>query len=633
MAEVSQKTKYVKLDDGVSFALVRTNPKLTTNTKLMYNGKKMYMESYASSDLMNRSTYKNVSVKQNSTYNKDIADFLMGSGSQAYSVYQNFSNISISDSYDNQFETLYWCGAEYINSSFYSEEIGFVAPLYLREKLPNYFLIFRLDTPSNYNLNIDENGNKLDSNFNFKTDILDKAVLIKSFDLREGSVLGNYIHKYIDQELFEFDKSMYVNFSKSEITYYGINRTNGVLEKKTENFENELLKTDNPIFVNDKWFTEGFERNNLIFPYIMNIEYLFDDDTFKQNGGELYDFARYIGVYCNNIEFGEFDNFDELKLNETDGDIIYYFEDRNNNLHRYTFIENELKIDGKDEKYFDKNLISGFEKEKITGYAEPLDVNEGFINRAQYGFEILKPFEPGDWIGIEYNNHVDCYFADNINNFSDGKQNMYIGEYSDFRFSVSYNSTINDIAEALVKSVNSNKKSKFEAKCSGNYVVFYAKYEGKEYDKAKILLEDINNKIREVKSKIYAEIIRILTSLSNEIRKEIESLINTEKIIAEIDFHFAKARYAVKTEAVMPELNTEKTIKIDGARIPLLAELYTILNKYIEEFGQDAILKVKISFEIEKGDIIFHKPQEFHKFHIDDNLALQYLHYKFHKKV
>ena len=40
MAEISQKIKYVKLDDGVSFSLVRTNPKLTTNTKLMYNGKK-----------------------------------------------------------------------------------------------------------------------------------------------------------------------------------------------------------------------------------------------------------------------------------------------------------------------------------------------------------------------------------------------------------------------------------------------------------------------------------------------------------------------------------------------------------------------------------------------------------------
>ena len=104
MAKVSQNTKYVKLDDGVSFALVRTNPKLTTNTKLMYNGKKMYMESYASGELLNRSMYKNVSVKQNSTYNKDIASFLTGSGSQAYSVYQNFSDTTISDSFDNQFE-------------------------------------------------------------------------------------------------------------------------------------------------------------------------------------------------------------------------------------------------------------------------------------------------------------------------------------------------------------------------------------------------------------------------------------------------------------------------------------------------------------------------------------------------
>ena len=237
MAEVSQNTKYVKLDDGVSFSLVRTNPKLTTNTKLMYNGKKMYMESYTSSPLLNRNQYKNVSVKQNSTYNKDIASFLTGSGSQAYNVYQNFSDIAISDSYDNQFETMYWCGAEYIDSSFYTEDIGFVAPLYLREKLPNYFLIFRLDTPSNYNLTVDEDGNQNDSIFDFQADILDKAVLIKTFDLGEGSVLGNYIHNYVEQESFEFDKSMYVNFSNSEVTYYGINKVSGILEKKVENFE------------------------------------------------------------------------------------------------------------------------------------------------------------------------------------------------------------------------------------------------------------------------------------------------------------------------------------------------------------------------------------------------------------
>ena len=484
MAKVSQNTKYVKLDDGVSFALVRTNPKLTTNTKLMYNGKKMYMESYASSELLNRTMYKNVSVKQKSTYNRDIANFLRGSGSQAYRVYKNFSDVAISSSYDNQFETLYWCGAEYIDSSFYTEEIGFIAPLYLREKRPNYFLIFRIDSPSNYNLNIDEYGKPLDSTFDFKRDILDKAVLIKTFDLREGTVLGNYINNYIEQELFEFDKSMYVNFSNCEVTYYGINKANGVLEKKVESFESKLLK-DNPILKEDEWFTEGFERNGLIFPYIMNIEYLFDDDNFKHNGEETYDFARYIGVYCNNIEFGEFEDLDELEY--TEENAIYYFEDNKNNLHRYSKSENDFKIDGKDAIDFDRNLISGFEKERINGYAEPLDIYEGFENRAQYAFEIVNPLEPGDWVGIEYNGYVECYFADS-------KKTNNGEKYGNFRFYVDENSSLNDIAESLAKCVNHNKKSKFEAKYSNNVVVFYAKREGVEYNGsadggAKILID------------------------------------------------------------------------------------------------------------------------------------------------
>lgn len=496
MAEISQKYKYVKLDDGVSFSIVRTNPKLTTNTKLMYNGKKMYMEAYAASPLLNRTNYKNVHVRQNSTYNKDIASFLTGTGTQAYNVYQNLSDTVISNSYDNQFETMYWCGVESIDSSCYSEEIGFIAPLYLREKLPNYFLIFRLDTPSNYNLNIDENGKLLDSTFDFKTDILDKAVLIKTFDLREGSVLGNYIHNYIDQESFEFDKSIYVNFSNAEVTYYGIDKINGVFEKKVESFANELLKNDSPVLKDDKWFTEGFERNSLIFPYIMNIEYLFDDDNFKKDNGEIYDFARYIGVYCNTIEFGEFNNLEELvNFEKTQDDVIYYFKDNKNNLHRFTNNKDELKIDGKNHNLFDKSLISGFEKERTTGYAEPLDIYEGFINRAQYGFEILKPLEPGDWIGIEFDGKVECYFADDKNINAGEKHDMLIGEYTDFRFSVNEKSSLNDIAEALVKCVNSNKKSKFEASCSENVVVFYAKKEGKEYianedgGGAKILME------------------------------------------------------------------------------------------------------------------------------------------------
>jgi DNA mismatch repair protein MutS2 len=80
----------------------------------------------------------------------------------------------------------------------------------------------------------------------------------------------------------------------------------------------------------------------------------------------------------------------------------------------------------------------------------------------------------------------------------------------------------------------------------------------------------INNKIREIKSKLYAEIIRILTALSNEVRQEMEKLIQTEKILAEIDFHFAKARYAIKIQAVEPTPTKDKIVKIDLMRHPLL---------------------------------------------------------------
>lgn len=82
----------------------------------------------------------------------------------------------------------------------------------------------------------------------------------------------------------------------------------------------------------------------------------------------------------------------------------------------------------------------------------------------------------------------------------------------------------------------------------------------------------LNNKIRELKSKIYGEVIRILTVLTNSVRKELPDLITAEKTIAQIDLIFAKARYAVKTQAVEPIISDKKIIKIDLMRHPLLID-------------------------------------------------------------
>ena len=61
-----------------------------------------------------------------------------------------------------------------------------------------------------------------------------------------------------------------------------------------------------------------------------------------------------------------------------------------------------------------------------------------------------------------------------------------------------------------------------------------------------------------------------LTDLVKQYMPELELC---EKIMSEIDFHFAKARYAVKLHSVEPELSPEKYIYFENMKHPLLLEV------------------------------------------------------------
>ena len=100
-------------------------------------------------------------------------------------------------------------------------------------------------------------------------------------------------------------------------------------------------------------------------------------------------------------------------------------------------------------------------------------------------------------------------------------------------------------------------------------------------------LVPLNNKVREIKSKIHAECIRILVDLTNLVKEYLPDLENCEKIMAEIDFHFAKARYAVKLHAVEPEITQEKYIYFENMKHPLLMQVTedVVANNF--EIGKD----------------------------------------------
>lgn len=120
--------------------------------------------------------------------------------------------------------------------------------------------------------------------------------------------------------------------------------------------------------------------------------------------------------------------------------------------------------------------------------------------------------------------------------------------------------------ERIVFQVRASSKSKVEGimhDVSASSQTFYI--EPKQF-------VPLNNKIRELKSKIQAEIIQILTNLTKTIRQNIDEIKISEDLLALLDFHFAKARYAVKIKAIEPQFVTQKYLKLDNMRHPLLID-------------------------------------------------------------
>ncbi|MEG2291341.1 MAG: endonuclease MutS2 [Clostridium sp.] len=83
-------------------------------------------------------------------------------------------------------------------------------------------------------------------------------------------------------------------------------------------------------------------------------------------------------------------------------------------------------------------------------------------------------------------------------------------------------------------------------------------------------LVNLNNEIKELFLKEKAEIERILTNLSEKVSNNIEECVNNSKILLELDFIFAKGKYASALNATCPTVNEDKSFDIIDGRHPLI---------------------------------------------------------------
>lgn len=81
---------------------------------------------------------------------------------------------------------------------------------------------------------------------------------------------------------------------------------------------------------------------------------------------------------------------------------------------------------------------------------------------------------------------------------------------------------------------------------------------------------ELNNDIRELKSKEKVEIERILAELTLKVSENIDIINVNNDILSQMDFIFAKAKLAIDTKSMPPNINSQGRINIKNGRHPLI---------------------------------------------------------------
>jgi len=256
-----------RLLDKASFSLVRTNPKLTTNIKVVTNGDDIFLESFSANTELSSSTFKSFKVDAASTYDKDIHRFYQSGNfpkALAYDVYQQFRDTSVLSSYNSQYEMFYSAGTESISSEAHTEDIGMLAPLWLKEQVPNYFVIFRLNDPSAVN-NVDalaalDGETDAQTAAKFSKFVLENCTAIKTFDLTSNSNIGRYIRNYREQNDFPIAPITATWRRDEPFQWNGISYKNGGFTSGGNFTYDDIVAKDATIIQNDYFLLKGFKE-------------------------------------------------------------------------------------------------------------------------------------------------------------------------------------------------------------------------------------------------------------------------------------------------------------------------------------------------------------------------------------
>ena len=288
-----------------SFALIRTNPALTGNIMLTVDTVgDLWFNSINANQEISKDQYKHYPVDITRSHPANLyAYFDKGKtpGDIIFEVHTDVNPAVMTSRYEDQFDfSFYYSGVKYMNSKYYDEKFTYFAPLYVKKVIPEYFVIFKVDDPLNEPIDRLKDYDYSDQT-DYLYEIMKRSTLIKSFDISDRTKLGKYLRSMINDPAFP-KRPLDVDFSKDGMTNWnGASVAAGTWNSKGELLY-DLYRDDDALKYFEEYITLGYRRHGIIFPNIVNIEFLFDDET-----SEIFDFNRYIGFYVNAVQLESFD--------------------------------------------------------------------------------------------------------------------------------------------------------------------------------------------------------------------------------------------------------------------------------------------------------------------------------------
>lgn len=315
-----------------SYMLLRTNPRLTGNIKLVCTSDdKLYLDTFKTytDNELSKSQYRKRIVGLDGNYPLDVYNVFHGVNPNVLmnlrSDFVQAQGKTVYTDFKDQFATEYEYGVSENTDRLYTENLKILAPLYIGDNIPDYFIVFRCEISDIPNPTapdstvtdiVDDHAGVLDIEYMEQLtgklpeqyqpyintgEIFKIMKAVKVFDLRPSTRTGSYLNSYKDicsgyanknaMFLFPHRTTMIDRQIRAcnRVMIQGINYNKGII---TETWHNVIKDYEYSQAYFDNAMTSVFEQNKVLHPNILNLEFMFNDPDATK-----FKAYNYFGLY------------------------------------------------------------------------------------------------------------------------------------------------------------------------------------------------------------------------------------------------------------------------------------------------------------------------------------------------